>query len=73
VNSRLVVTTITPFGMTGPRRDWAATELIEAAAGGWLFISPGALADASLPPLKAFGQQADFQGGCMARWPRSAR
>jgi benzylsuccinate CoA-transferase BbsF subunit len=63
VNSRLVVTTITPFGMTGPRRDWAATELIESAAGGWLFISPGALADASLPPLKAFGQQADFQGG----------
>ncbi len=63
VNPRLVVTTITPFGMAGPRRDWAATELIEVAAGGWLFISPGALADASLPPLKAFGQQADFQGG----------
>src|SRR5438093_8258341 len=63
VNPRLVVTTITPFGMTGPRRNWAATELIEVAAGGWLFISPGALSDASLPPLKAFGQQADFQGG----------
>jgi benzylsuccinate CoA-transferase BbsF subunit len=66
VNPRLVVTTITPFGMTGPRRDWAATELIEVAAGGWLFISPGALGDASLPPLKAFGQQADFQGGAHA-------
>ena len=66
VNPRLVVTTITPFGMTGPRRDWAATELIEVAAGGWLFISPGALADPSLPPLKAFGQQADFQGGVYA-------
>lgn len=63
VNPRLVVTTITPFGMTGPRRDWAATELIEVAAGGWLFISPGAAKDPSLPPLKAFGQQADFQGG----------
>ncbi|MEA2627160.1 MAG: hypothetical protein QOD06_3205, partial [Candidatus Binatota bacterium] len=45
------------------RRDWAATELIEVAAGGWLAISPGALRDPSLPPLKAFGQQADFQGG----------
>jgi crotonobetainyl-CoA:carnitine CoA-transferase CaiB-like acyl-CoA transferase len=63
VNPRLVVTTITPFGMTGPRRDWAATELIEVAGGGWLCISPGALADASLPPLKPFGQQGDFQGG----------
>ncbi len=63
VNPRVVVTTITPFGMTGPRRDWAATELTEVAAGGWLYISPGALRDPSLPPLKAFGQQADFQAG----------
>jgi crotonobetainyl-CoA:carnitine CoA-transferase CaiB-like acyl-CoA transferase len=63
VNPRLVVTTITPFGMSGPRRDWAATELIEVAAGGWLCVSPGALDDASLPPLKAFGHQGDFQGG----------
>src|SRR5262249_47811305 len=63
VNPLVVVAAIAPFGMTGPRRDWAATELIEVAAGGWLCISPGALGDASLPPLKAFGQQADFQGG----------
>ena len=63
VNPRVVVTTITPFGMTGPRRNWAATELIEVAAGGWLYVSPGALRDPALPPLKAFGQQADFQGG----------
>lgn len=63
VNPRLVVTTITPFGMSGPRRDWAATEIVEVAAGGWLYISPGALKDPSLPPLKAFGHQADFQGG----------
>jgi crotonobetainyl-CoA:carnitine CoA-transferase CaiB-like acyl-CoA transferase len=63
INPRIIVTTITPFGMTGPRRDWAATELTEVAAGGWLYISPGALNDPSLPPLKAFGQQADFQAG----------
>lgn len=63
LNPRLVVTTITPFGLTGPRRDWAATELTEVAAGGWLYISPGALGDPALPPLKAFGQQADFQAG----------
>lgn len=63
LNPRLVVTTITPFGFAGPRRDWAATEIVELAAGGWLYISPGALGDPSLPPLKPFGQQADFQGG----------
>ena len=32
-------------------------------AANWLCVSPGALDDASLPPLKAFGQQGDFQGG----------
>lgn len=62
-NPAIVVTTITPFGMAGPWCDWTATELIELAAGGWLFISPGALGDPMLPPLKVFGEQADFQGG----------
>ncbi|PFG73816.1 CaiB/BaiF CoA transferase family protein [Tepidiforma thermophila] len=59
----LIVVTITPFGWTGPRADWSATELIMSAAGGWLGISPGALDDPNLPPLKAFGQQCEFQGG----------
>jgi crotonobetainyl-CoA:carnitine CoA-transferase CaiB-like acyl-CoA transferase len=66
VNPRVVATTITPFGMVGPRRDWAAVEIVEVAAGGWLYISPGASRDPALPPLKAFGQQADFQGGVHA-------
>jgi crotonobetainyl-CoA:carnitine CoA-transferase CaiB-like acyl-CoA transferase len=66
VNPSIVAVSITPFGLTGPRRDWAAVEIVECAAGGWLYISPGALGDSSLPPLKAFGQQADFQGGVHA-------
>jgi len=33
------------------------------AASGWLSLSPGALDDPSLPPLKPFGQQAHFQAG----------
>jgi len=65
-NPRIVVTTITPFGMTGPRRDWAAVDIVEAAAGGWLYVSPGNVSDPSLPPLKPFGDQADFQGGVHA-------
>lgn len=40
--------------------------VIEVAAGGWLAISPGVLPDPALPPLKAFGQQADFQAGVHA-------
>ncbi|MBI2964415.1 MAG: CoA transferase [Deltaproteobacteria bacterium] len=66
INPRIVVTTIAPFGLSGPRRDWAATEIVEAAAGGWLHASPGGLRDPALPPLKAFGQQADFQAGVHA-------
>lgn len=34
LNPGIVVTTITPFGMIGPKREWAATDLIQLAAGG---------------------------------------
>ena len=63
LNRGIVVTTITPFGMIGPRREWAATDLIQLAAGGWLYVSPGALNDSSREPLKPFGQQSDLQAG----------
>lgn len=34
VNPRLVMTSITPFGMTGPNRNWRAEELTVWSAGG---------------------------------------
>ncbi|MGE4096271.1 MAG: CaiB/BaiF CoA transferase family protein, partial [Candidatus Binatia bacterium] len=66
VNPGLIMTTISYFGCSGPYRDYHAYELIGTNAGGWAFISPGASDYPELPPLKAFGHQADFQGGVHA-------
>ena len=62
-NPGLILTTISYFGLTGPYRDYNAYELTGTNAGGWAFLSPGASDHPELPPLKAFGHQADFQGG----------
>ena len=65
-NPRLVMTTISYFGLTGPYRDYRGTELVATNAGGWAFLSPGASDHPELPPLKAFGHQANFQGAVHA-------
>lgn len=65
-NPGLIMTTISYFGLTGPYKDYNAYEIIGTNAGGWAFISPGASDYPELPPLKAFGHQADFQGGVHA-------
>ena len=57
------MTQITAYGATGPKSDWMAHNLNAVAAGGWLYMSPGYSKSFELPPLKAFGQQGDFQGG----------
>ncbi len=59
----LVLASITPFGLTGPRADWRATELVVANAGGWAFLSPGASRYPDAPPLEAAERQCDLQAG----------
>ncbi|MEW6298069.1 MAG: CoA transferase, partial [Thermodesulfobacteriota bacterium] len=66
MNPRLVMCSITPFGLTGPHKDYKAYELTMAHGGGWAWHSPGGSDRADLPPLKAAGHQADFQGGLAA-------
>ncbi len=61
-NPRLVMCSITPFGLTGPHRNYRSHEITMAHGGGWAWLSPGASDRPDLPPLKAFGHQADFQG-----------
>jgi crotonobetainyl-CoA:carnitine CoA-transferase CaiB-like acyl-CoA transferase len=60
-NAHLVMCSITPFGLTGPYKDYKAYELNTTNAGGWAWLSPGASDHPELPPLKPSGQQADFQ------------
>jgi len=66
LNPRLVMCTITPFGLTGPYKDYKAYELTTAHGGGWGWLGPGGSDRPDLPPLKAAGHQADFQGGLAA-------
>jgi crotonobetainyl-CoA:carnitine CoA-transferase CaiB-like acyl-CoA transferase len=65
-NPRLVVTSISPFGATGPYRDYAAYELTVANAGGWAWLIDPDAGSADLPPLKAFGEQCHYQAGLHA-------
>src|SRR5262245_61030326 len=66
INPQLVMCSITPFGLTGPHKAYHAYELTIAHGGGWAWLSPGGSDHPELPPLKAAGHQADFQGGLAA-------
>jgi crotonobetainyl-CoA:carnitine CoA-transferase CaiB-like acyl-CoA transferase len=63
---KLIVTSISMFGDTGPYANWNGYELTAVNAGGWAYLSPGASPYADKPPLKCFGSQGDFQGGVHA-------
>jgi crotonobetainyl-CoA:carnitine CoA-transferase CaiB-like acyl-CoA transferase len=63
VNPRLVMTSITPFGLTGPRRNWRAEDLTIWSAGGVCVLNGAGPDHPELPPLNTFGNQAGFQGG----------
>jgi crotonobetainyl-CoA:carnitine CoA-transferase CaiB-like acyl-CoA transferase len=64
-NPRLVMTSITPFGLDGPYRDYKAHDITVMAAGGWAWINgwPGHPEE---PPLKAYGPQTEYQAGAAA-------
>lgn len=72
INPRLVMCSITPFGLTGPYRDYNAYELTIAHGGGWAWLSPNSSDRADLPPLKAAGHQGDFQAGVIAAMTSAA-
>ncbi len=63
---RLVITAITPFGLSGPHARWQGTNLTVVSAGGWASITPGNSPLVDEPPLAAFGQQAEFQAAVHA-------
>jgi len=64
INPRLIMTSITPFGQSGPYRDYKATELISFHMGGIGFSTPGVVDNAAEePPLRAGGQLAGFMAG----------
>ena len=68
INSKLVMTSISNFGQTGPRRDWRANDLIDYAVSGVMSIS----GYAEREPLKHGYFQAGYVGGLAASIPTLA-
>jgi CoA:oxalate CoA-transferase len=59
VNPRLVVTSITNFGSSGPYRDWKATDLVTSAVSGLMYHS----GDADKAPLRSALSQSLYVAG----------
>ena len=63
INPLLVMTSITPFGQTGPHRDYKAYEITVYQAGGYGYVSTACYREPVMPPVKAGGRQAQFGAG----------
>ncbi len=59
IKRRLILVSITPFGQTGPRAGWRATNLTSFASGGQMSLT----GDPDREPLVNGGQQAEYQAG----------
>ena len=67
INPRLVVTSVSPFGMTGPHRSYLATDLITFHMSGYAPSVLGGVENPDTePPLRAGGHQAEFVTGLTA-------
>ena len=65
-NPGLVVTSISAFGHSGPKRNYRATNLVSMHMGGIGYYTPGLVDSERQPPLKGGGHQAEFVAGYMA-------
>ena len=67
INPRLIVTSVTPFGQSGPYRDWKGTDLIEGAMSLTGYNTPTLVDDAEKEnPLRAPGHPAEMMGATTA-------
>ena len=67
INPRLVMTSVTPFGQSGPYSQRKANDLICCQMSGLAFYTPsGGVGSPDMPPLKPGGRQSDFIAGSTA-------
>ncbi len=67
INPKLIVTSVTPFGQSGPYRDWKGTDLIEWAMSLTGYNTPTMVDDAENEnPLRAPGHPAEMMGATTA-------
>jgi crotonobetainyl-CoA:carnitine CoA-transferase CaiB-like acyl-CoA transferase len=62
INSRLIMATITDFGMSGPYCDKKSSDLVSSALGGPMSVC----GEPEKPPLKPYGHQAYFTASLFA-------
>ena len=62
LNSRLVLTSITDFGQTGPYRSFNSSEIVAAALGGSMYVT----GEGEDPPVKLAGSQAHMMASTYA-------
>ena len=62
IKRRIVLVSITPFGQTGPRAAWRATNLTSFASGGQMSVT----GEPHREPLVNGGYQAEYQAGLQA-------
>lgn len=61
-NPRLVLTSISGFGQTGPARGWRSSDLVASALGGALAVT----GEEDDPPVRLAGAQATVAASCVA-------
>jgi len=66
INPRLIMTSITPFGQTGPYRDYKAYPLNVFNSGGEGYLTPGGIENMKRPPLKVGNAVAEYDSGLNA-------
>ncbi|HWJ40161.1 MAG TPA: CoA transferase [Candidatus Limnocylindrales bacterium] len=66
IKAALIMTSIAPYGLSGPYRNYRSEDLTLWCAGGVCVLNGGGPEHQELPPLKTFGHQAGYQGGVHA-------
>lgn len=66
INPRLIMVSITPFGQTGPYRNYKAYHLNLYHAGGTGYLLPSGSTDPEREPIKGPGFIGEYEGGLMA-------
>lgn len=59
INPRIIVTSITPFGQTGPYKDYKGSDIVAMAMSGLMYL----IGDADRPPVRISFPQAYYHAG----------
>lgn len=62
INPRIIMTSITPFGQTGPRQDYKSCDIVALAMSGMMYLT----GDPDRPPLRIQPPQAYLMAGAQA-------